>query len=497
MRIFALSAALFAAASGLRAQTPPASPAPTPFWLGDPGVDVDKARAHRREQKADWLRWEEATTVGDYERVGKKDPRWDADVRAVFDQLAHALAQDGDIAAHVAAAKAPCQRALAAGCDDPLLAYDALRLGLSPAGTPPLAMARLYAQVEQGLEKSGYSPLRKLSASLRAAQQWARVAGSKTDVGEPASPAPRTEADESLSRAQTHLVELLRDPSVNRDSVYVIADDLFRTAQHDPDGQTQVFAVLELVFDSGLLKEAGETATGKLVEGAFWIDYAWQGRTTKYANEVTDENWKLFGERLPRAQAALEKAYALDASDPRACYGMMTVELGQGEGRERLETWFHRTMDADPDDYEACSSKLYYLEPKWYGDARDMLAFGHECQATANWAARLPYILPRAHAKLASYEDTPLDYWKKPEVWADLQQFYKAALAANPDSVSDRSAYAFSAYRARQWKLANELFEALGDKPDLKAMESTSAQYQAMRRTTAAKAQTEQPAPAP
>ena len=431
MRNLALTLALLAGASSLRAQTaPPASLAPTPFWLGDPGVDVEKARAHRQEQKADWLHWEEATTAGDYERVGRKDPRWDADVHIVFDEVAHALARVPDSAARVAAAKAPCQRALTAGCDDPLLAYDALRVGVFPAGTSPRALARRYGEVEQNLEKSGYSPVRKLSASLRTAQQWARVAGSPPPPGETDAPDARAEADAALSRAQSHLIELLRDPTANRNSVSVIADDLFRTAEHDPHGQAQVFAVLEIVFDSGLLKEAGETATAKLIEGQFWVLYAWQGRTTKYAHELTDENLKPFEERLAKAQAALERAYALDPSDRHIPYAMMSVELGQGEGRDRLETWFRRAMDVDPDDYAACAAKLYYLEPKWYGDDGRCSPSATSGQATANWAARLPYILPLAHAKLASYEDTPPDYWKKPEVWADLQQFYRAALAA-------------------------------------------------------------------
>ena len=474
-----------------RAQTSTggAPPAAVGLWLGDPGVEVEKARANRLEQKAAHLRWEQATTWGDYERIGTKDPRWDADVRATFEHFAHVLAQEPDATAQTAAAKEPCQRALAAGCPDPLLAYVALRLGLYPAGTTPVALAQRYVQAEQAMEKIAYSPLRKLYASFRVAEQVSKVALPKAGPGAPPAVSAGADIAASLDRAQIHLVELLRDPAAQRDSVFAVADDFLHFAQHVPEGEARVFAPLDAVFTSGQLKAAGETATGKLIEGVFWTTYAWQGRTSRWAKDVADKGWELFAERLPKAQAALEKAAALDPADPHISYMMMTVELGQGQGRSRLETWFRRAMDADPDYYGACSNKLLYLEPKWYGDAQAMLNFGHQCQATANWPARLPFILLLAHTKLAAYLPTPLDYWKKPEVWADVRQLYQGALLVNPDSSFDRSGYALYAYRAGQWKLADELFKALGDKPNLTAMQCTPAQYGQMRQEAAAHVQ--------
>jgi hypothetical protein len=73
-------------------------------------------------------------------------------------------------------------------------------------------------------------------------------------------------------------------------------------------------------------------------------------------------------------------------------------------------------------------------------------------------------------------------------VWADVEKLYTACLAANPDSVFDRSSYAFNAYRAEKWKLAAELFARLGDKPNLRAMNCSMEKYEQMRRIAAAKA---------
>ena len=102
--------------------------------------------------------------------------------------------------------------------------------------------------------------------------------------------------------------------------------------------------------------------------------------------------WELFRERLARAEVALERAWRLDPNNARAATQMLIVELGQGKGRTHMEEWFRRAMKADPGNYSACSRKLYYLEPKWYGSEEEMLAFGasawrrrtgmHDCRSS-------------------------------------------------------------------------------------------------------------------
>ena len=467
---------LAAAASGPPAPASETSLAPAHLWLGDPSVDLQKALAHREEQCAAWLRWEQATTVGDYERAGTKDPRWDADVRAGLEQYAHALAQESDAESRSAAAKLLFQHALAAGCKDPFVSYVALRLGAYQAETTTPDLTRLYVEAEANLEKSAYSPLRKFYASFRTAEQAARLARLRPVPGQP--PPPGMNIDTLLDHARKHLVELLHEPHASRDSVYIVANAFLEFAEYQPAARLQVFAPLEKAFDSDELQTASDPELTKLIEGVFWTHDAWQGRTSKWAKDVNVEGWVRFDQRLPRAAAALQKAYALDPTDAYACRTMLVVELGQGEGRERMETWFRRALDAAPNYYGACLSKLLYLEPKWYGDDKAMLEFGHQCLATANWSARLPFILLEAHSRLATYEPVPIEYWRKPEVWADVQQLYQAALAADPDSTYDRSGYALYAYRAEQWKLADALFKGLGDEPDLNAMQCTRAQYE-------------------
>lgn len=477
MRRFLLALVLSAAPGGVSAQTEaPAAPSPAPLWLGSPGTDVAQARARVKERQAARLRWEQAASIGDYERAGEKNPAWDADVRKALEQYARVLAQEKGF--RTVGAKPAIAHAQAAGCKDPLMAFAYLDLRFYPPNTDPAALACLYAGAEQEMERSGYSPLRKLWASFRAAEQALKVNEAPPDGTDPAG---------TLVRARTHLVELLRDPAVPPDSVFAAALAFLGFAQDHPATAAPVMEPLAALFESTGADALKPTATTRLVEGLFWVDYAWQARTRRWADNVTADGWRLFGARLPRAAAALEAAYALDPGDTHVAQTMLTVELGQGQGRERMETWFRRALDADPDSYAACSAKAEYLKPKWYGSEEELLEFAHQCVATENWPASQPFILPEAHRSLADRFDPPADYWKRPEVWADLRAFYEAALKVNPKNNYLRTSYALCACRAEDWQRADELFNQIGDKPGLESWEGTRARYDELRRVAASK----------
>ena len=113
---------------------------------------------------------------------------------------------------------------------------------------------------------------------------------------------------------------------------------------------------------------------------------------------------------------------------------MMRVELGQGKGRPRMELWFKRAADLNPNYYDAFYAKLYYLEPKWYGSPKDMIEFGRECVNSKKWGGQVPLILKDAHEALIKYEpakDKP-GYWKRPEVWKDINAAFEKFFALNP-----------------------------------------------------------------
>ena len=103
---------------------------------------------------------------------------------------------------------------------------------------------------------------------------------------------------------------------------------------------------------------------------------------------------------------------------------MLKVELGQGQGRDRMEKWFKRAMDANPDNAFACGAKMLYLEPKWHGTPIDMITFARECFAGQNWQGTLPFEIELAYDNLLPYVDNAEAFYGAPAVWNDIESLY-------------------------------------------------------------------------
>ena len=198
-------------------------------------------------------------------------------------------------------------------------------------------------------------------------------------------------------------------------------------------------------------------------KGKFYQSYAWDARGGGVASTVTEEGRKLMQERLDIAEEALTKAWEMDPTSPDAAVAMIDVELGQGKGRDVMEKWYRRAMEADPDNLEAVREKMYYLTPKWHGSAEDMLAFGRELVAQKNYYAFLPGYLASAHTTLSSYATDPDEYFHDPQVWEDLQSVFLPAIAAWPQDLGYRSRYAYFACKCGQWAEAKKQFDILGN----------------------------------
>lgn len=204
----------------------------------------------------------------------------------------------------------------------------------------------------------------------------------------------------------------------------------------------------------------------KLIKGDRFIGLAWAARSGATADKVVPSQWPIFEEYLRKAAVELEAAWELNPKQHLIAECMMTVELGQGKGRDQLELWFKRAMQLDTNNVAACCNKLLYLEPKWYGSTRDEIAFGRECVASTNWGGKVPLMLVQAHRSLTEYlpEDKEKRdaYWQIPSVWNDVQSAYNKYLKANPKDLSEHKNYAVMAYTGRHWDVLNEQLAILG-----------------------------------
>lgn len=99
---------------------------------------------------------------------------------------------------------------------------------------------------------------------------------------------------------------------------------------------------------------------------------AWDARGAGYANTVTEEGWRIYGEEIAKVLPLAEKAYNLRPDLPQSSLMAMKTCYGD-EGRERF--WLNRVMSSRPGYLNAHAQYLWGTRPRWGGSLRKMAAF--------------------------------------------------------------------------------------------------------------------------
>jgi hypothetical protein len=115
-----------------------------------------------------------------------------------------------------------------------------------------------------------------------------------------------------------------------------------------------------------------ESVAARVVWADACIQWAWEARGSGYANTVTAEGWRLFRERLARAEKALESVPEGDLRDPELYALWIQVAIGQGGSRERAETLFRHGLTLDPAYPPLYYRMAVYYLPRWYGEPGDL-----------------------------------------------------------------------------------------------------------------------------
>jgi hypothetical protein len=159
------------------------------------GVASCSSSAERR------LKWNLRTTVRQYEKTGRHDPKWDAPAKDALTGYARwrsgTLSPGDDLARQIGRR---CQEAVAAGCPDPLVLYVFARFVVNQLETEEMEIATLHRQVAAGLKASRYSSLRKFYGFLRAGEHLYQL-----------KPVPKLEVTEMMNDAAAHLTIALEE----------------------------------------------------------------------------------------------------------------------------------------------------------------------------------------------------------------------------------------------------------------------------------------------
>ncbi len=384
--------------------------------------------------------WNRFTTVENYKVSGKKDPKWDANAVAALEAFAQIRAlppfSDREAALRTEI-KEQAAEAVASGCDDPLVKYLYIRFTLTQK--PQMTDAILASEglaVAQLMESTGYAPIRKAYANLRAAEAL------KFSLGTNGHPPSLTQL---RAGAIEHLEEALHDSMMPPQEAEELCSQVWKACEINDGARSEIEQLLLPTAE----RLWSEQAFTHLLKGKIHIKKAWDARGTGFADTVTSKGWEAFKENLKISDKALRKAWELEKKDTAIPLAMISVCVGEELPRAEMEIWFNRAMQIDPACFAAVQAKANYLDPKWYGSAEDVLEFGRQCVASTQWKGTVPLFLVDAHVTVSRYlekEQQP-KYWLNPAVWMDVRNSYERFFELNPEEVSYRHNYAWWAYK--------------------------------------------------
>jgi hypothetical protein len=421
---------------------------------GEKPIPQDLARMEKR--RSERLLWYIRTVGGAYDRVGKKDPRWDDQARDALALAARMFSLEVDPAVTDGDIYKRARSAVDAGCDDPYLRYIYLRFMAGPDDPGGARLIGLWRDMASALASSPYPAFRRAIALERSGTQGLTAADERS----------RKESEREFNAALALLPE-----SVATDERNAFWEDGWKqTLLALIHGYRQLGVEPEAAYERVDAKLAAIPEMESLrlrVRGHFWLNYGWEARTNAFALMVPIGGFRALETRLDVSEKANEEAWEIRPdSGPATC--LLEIDKAIGGNRDIMEFWFARAMEADGDNRAACWSKLDWLDPKWHGDrdGKPMLAFGKACRDTKNWRAGITLLCADAHWRYACLVGGKgqVEYMSRPEVWADVQSVYDEYLKHHPDDDVARCKFATFAYLGGHFPEAHAQYEPLGDR---------------------------------
>jgi hypothetical protein len=427
----------------------PLAPAPP---RDDHPIPQDLAKVEKRErERLEWLR---RSTVGAYERIGKKNPRWDEAVRKTL-ELAALQSSQRETKISAKEINAAAKVAIDAGCDDPLLVNIFYRTSSATKDQPIDELIRRRDASIKIYATSHYPAFRRASAL--------QASTSQAIAGQNASEAARKRAEADFAAVLALLPDSVATDEQNQfweDKWFDIMIELIKGYRKIGDAPQAAYEKV----DAELVKHPEIKALRLQVRGEFWRKFGWEARTTAFAPAVPAGGFEALEKCLGIANEALVEAWKLRPDNARTAASLLDIDKSIGGDRATMELWFDRAMKADCDQRDACWSKLDWLDPKWHGSPEEMLAFGRQCRDTKNWRAGIPLLCADAHWRIACMPGEDTDkYLALPGVWADIQSVYDEYLKHHPENHTARSKFATFCYRSAHYREAEVQFVALGN----------------------------------
>ena len=168
-------------------------------------------------------------------------------------------------------------------------------------------------------------------------------------------------------------------------------------------------------------EEKEHRATALLISGTRHINWGWEARTAARAVNVTQEQWRIFHERLHIAEEQLLEAAALRPEWITPWCRLLTSGRGMSLSPAVRETRRDAALRRDPLDLEVHTEWVAHLQPRWSGEPGQALAFAREAFARAPEGHRLGCVIAMAHIEEWVESDSK-DCLDTPETQDELRE---------------------------------------------------------------------------
>src|SRR5688572_21812222 len=357
-----------------------------------------------------------------YEANGQKDPRWDSHARAAITAFARDLGSDpdddGDAEVNMFN---HAGRALAAGCDDPLIHF--CRAKILTRG--PGRILGVCKAADKMRTSDQYGPYIRAHVLILAA--WWSHSNKALVTDKTWQPNIR----ENIDTAMALVPDIFAEKDLPAQLVLELLRNIGYASMHIEGDR---FVLLDKV--NPLLDKSPQPRNLVLsMRGREMSSYAWDAFGRGGVGGLPNGP-QLFIERMTLSRKLLEESWEMWPNGEAATEIIHVLKALQAP-REEMEMWFSRAMDVDSCNLSACLKKLDFLA--WKDEPQEMLKFGREMYENGNWAGRVPETLHHAHwkvayrtAKRAYFPDR--EYFKHPQVWKELHEYYEARLARSPQN---------------------------------------------------------------
>lgn len=421
-----------------------------PAEVTDATVKQRETRVERDRTKQS--QWYLTNLIHAYWKVGAHDPKWDRSATNAIRLIASARAGQQQTPDWRESVLSESRIAIQEGCTDPFIQYASIRYSFVELTAADEETAKALIPAVRAIRNSEYPSDVKFWACLAGAVALKKHSSNSVDVLD------------LRDGAAWQLVQALADPGLPPVEAYVATYRLLEAAKLNDQQPAEFWRRLE----KPLFDHFDHTAYPFVLKGKVHYERAWKARGTGFADKVTKDGWKTFEKELTEAEKAFLKAWDLDPGFPDTANWMIKMSNCTGKPKAEMEKWFQRAMKSKPDFYDACTSKMWYLQPRWNGSVEEMLAFGRECVQNTNYTGNIPMILLDAYSTLAQQtkpESARAELYKDPTVWQDVRDAVTEMERRQPGKTWYYNNLAWYAWKCERWKELDEVMGKL-DRPD-------------------------------